>query len=178
DLDAIVLPIAHVNHAVFRDLHAAEGVELLRRLTARIVRAGIGVARLLAVCAPAALERAGIRVEDLDGVIAEAVGHEQLAAVDGQRARTVEAGAAVAALRLAALADLQQELSALVELHHLRIGRRRRAGWRTAATACRWRLIAGIGAAGAGRASTSRVTAAGRRAAARAAAAGRRKRRR
>jgi hypothetical protein len=60
-------------------------------------------------------------------VVAETIGDEQLAAVDRQRARPVEAGRAIAAFGLAALADLQQELSVLREFEHLRVGWR----WRT-----------------------------------------------
>src|SRR4051812_44773277 len=58
-LDAIVLPVADVDHAVLRDLDAAERAELLRGRSVGIVAAGIGVGWLLAVGAPAAFEGSG-----------------------------------------------------------------------------------------------------------------------
>src|SRR5258706_4438604 len=137
-LDAIVLAIADVDHAVSRQVHAAHGVELPRRRAVRIVGWHVAVGRLLAVRAPAALVGARRRVEHDDAVVAEAVGDVDLVGpvVDVDAGRTVQAGLAVAAFRLAGLADLKLELSGLPELQDLRVGRRRRTGGCAASPAC------------------------------------------
>src|SRR4029079_15421673 len=69
-LDAVVLAIADVHGPVLRHLHAAHRAELPGRRRARIVRRRLGLARLLAVRAPAAFECAGRRIEDDDAAIA------------------------------------------------------------------------------------------------------------
>src|SRR5581483_10327775 len=118
-LDAIVLAIADVHHAVPADLDARDDLEVA------------------AVALPGALERAAVRVEHRDAHVA-VIGDVELvrALVDRHAERTVEVRLA-RRVGLAGLPDLRHELAALVELHHLRVSGAGRSGRRAAASATR-----------------------------------------
>ena len=73
-LNAIVGAVAHIHQPVVGDLRAVHRAEHLGYRRRRIVRAGIGVVRLLAVRAPMPLVRAGVGVEHDHAAIAVAVG--------------------------------------------------------------------------------------------------------
>ena len=103
---------------------------------AELRRAGIGkarrvdhlaivvVRRLVAECAPHALERAGIRIEDGDAMIAVTVGHEQFVRrrMDPDVRGPMQIRRVGIALALVAVTDLHDELAVLRELQKLVVG--------------------------------------------------------
>ena len=150
--------IADVDHAVLRDLDAADACGTASTGAAFGSYGPIGVVVGFSPYAPQLRLKAPVVASKTDdAAVAEAVGDVDLVGgvVDARRRRAVEAGLAVAAFGLAGLADLRQELAVLVELQDLRVGGRRRSGRRrTASTATRsLRIAAPAGGAPARRAS-------------------------
>ena len=88
------------------------------------------VHRLVAECAPHPLERAAIRIEDRDAVIAVTVGHEQFVGLrmHPHVRRPVHIPRVGVALALIAAADLHDELAVLRELQELVIRNRLEPG--------------------------------------------------
>ena len=109
--------------------------ELLHRVGTRLVRTEIGVIGLVAVRAPVAFELAGVGVDDRNTLVQVAVGQIRLVLfrVDEDLCDAAERHLIVAAADIRGLAvlvgalagvgvaDLQQKLSRLAELQHLRI---------------------------------------------------------
>src|SRR5262249_9344820 len=122
DLDTVVLPVADVDEAVVRTLDAVHRVaELLLGWRLRIIRALRSVVRLVAVGAPEALHLAGVGIDNRDALVAIAVRDVSLIGlgIDPDLGHTPEVLRIVAALALAELADLHQELAVLGELEDM-----------------------------------------------------------
>ena len=78
-LDTIVHAVADIEQAIVRELRAVHrAAELLIDRRVRIVIAGVGVVRLVAIGAPMPLVLAGVGVEHDDAFVAVAVGDVQL----------------------------------------------------------------------------------------------------
>src|SRR5579864_9216754 len=125
DLDAIVLPVADVDKAVVRQLRAVHrSPELLNVRRRRIVLAEWPVVGLLAVAAPIALDRTRVAVDDRDAPVPVPVADVALVGlrIHEDLRRRAEILGVVAALALAAMPELGDELAVLRELEKLRIG--------------------------------------------------------
>ena len=123
-LHAVVRAVAHVDQPVVRALDAVHRIAELRgRRRRRIVRAEVGVVRLVAVGAPVALHLAGVGIEHGDALVVVAVGDIGLVGlrIDPDLGHAAEILQVVAAAVLAELADLQQELAVLGELEDVRV---------------------------------------------------------
>src|SRR5580704_14487416 len=103
--------------------------ELLRGRIFRIIGRNVVIVRLLPIRAPMPLVLPRLCVENDHSMIAVAVGYIQLVGllIDEQLRRPLEIIDVVAALALARLPDLHQELSILRELQYLVIAEVRRA---------------------------------------------------
>src|SRR5438270_6693453 len=94
--------------------------ELLGRRRFRIVAAGIGVIRFVAIGAPVAFVFAGFGVKDNYAVVAVAVGNVELVGfgIDECLGRQPQVVGVVAAFTAARFADLHQEFSILRKFKH------------------------------------------------------------
>ena len=123
-LNAIVDTIADVQHAIFRQLGAVYRVpELFQRRRRRIVASVVFIVWNVAVRAPEPFERARLRVEDDDAMVAVAVGNVGLfvALVDKDLRRLSE-GELVGAARVGvSKSELFDELAFARELEQLAI---------------------------------------------------------
>ena len=118
DLQPVVGAVAHVDEPVVRALDAVHRVaELLRGRRRGIVRAEVGVVRLVAVGAPVALHLAGVGVEHGDALVEIAVRDIGFVGfrIDPDLGDAAEILQVVAAAVLAEVADLHQELAVLGE---------------------------------------------------------------
>ena len=123
DLDAVVLPVAHIDEPVLRELHAVHGrAELARRRLLWVIALG-GVGGAAAIGAPVSLVGAGIGVEDDDAAVAVAVGDVDLVGrrIDRDIGWAAQPRHVVARGTVRGVANLQHEAAVAGEFQHLPI---------------------------------------------------------